>query len=131
MDRVVEIEGNRRAVGIKNVSINEGFFQGHFPGRPIMPGVLQIEAMAQLAGVLLLKNMENVGKIPVMLSLDKVKLRRPVIPGDQLRLEAEVRRLRSRSASVVTSASVAGKVVSEALISFMLVDGDDDTHLDD
>ena len=129
LDRVVEMDGTRRAVGIKNVTVNEPFFQGHFPGRPIMPGVLQIEAMAQLAGVLLLKNMENVGRIPVMLSLDKVKLRRPVIPGDQLRLEVEVRRLRSRSASVVTTATVAGKVVSEAQISFMLVDGDDDQHV--
>ena len=131
VDRVVELDGDRYAVGIKNVTINEEFFRGHFPGRPIMPGVLQIEAMAQLAGVLLLKNIENVGRIPVMLSLNRVKLRRPVFPGDQLRMEAEVLRLRSRTAHVATRASVSGRVVSEAHISFMLVDADEDSRLSD
>ena len=131
IDRVIELEGSRRAVGIKNVTINEDYFRGHFPGRPIMPGVLQIEAMAQLSGVLLLKNVENVNKIPVMLSLDRVKLRRPVFPGDQLRIETEVIRLRSRTAHVAARATVAGRVVSEARISFMLVDADEDERLTD
>lgn len=131
IDRVIELEGDRRAVGIKNVTINEEFFRGHFPGRPIMPGVLQIEAMAQLSGVLLLKNVENVNKIPVMLSLNRVKLRRPVFPGDQMRIESEVVHVRSRTAQVSARATVAGRLVSEAQISFMLVDADEDDRLAD
>ncbi|MHC4908450.1 MAG: UDP-3-O-acyl-N-acetylglucosamine deacetylase, partial [Planctomycetota bacterium] len=87
VDRVVEIEADRRAIGIKNVTINEPFFQGHYPGTPIMPGVLIVEAMAQLGGLLMSQKLEHTGKIAVLLSLDRVKLRRPVNPGDQLLLE--------------------------------------------
>ena len=86
VDRVVEIIGDQRAVGVKNVTINEPFFQGHYPTTPIMPGVLVVEAMAQLSGVLIGQSLEQVGKLPVLLSLDRVKLRKPVTPGDQLML---------------------------------------------
>lgn len=122
VDRVLEIEDEKRAVGIKNVTINEEFFQGHFPGHPIMPGVLQIEAMAQLAGVMLLRRLEYSGKIAYLLSLDGVKLRRAVVPGDQLRLEAHAVRIKNRTAQVNTRALVDGLVAAEAQITFMLVD---------
>ena len=122
VDRVLFIEPGRRAVGLKNVTINEPYFQGHFPGRPVMPGVLQIEAMAQLAGVLLLRDMEKRGRLPFLMSIDGVKFRRPVVPGDQLVLEAEVVRVRGRSGEVATRALVDGKVVSEARIKFMVVE---------
>ena len=122
IDRVVELEGHKRAVGIKNVTINEPFFQGHWPLAPIMPGVLIVEAMAQLAGVLLLRKFENTGKLAVLLSIDKVKLRRSVVPGDQLRIECEALKIRSRSARVHCRATVDGKLACEAQINFMLAD---------
>jgi UDP-3-O-[3-hydroxymyristoyl] N-acetylglucosamine deacetylase/3-hydroxyacyl-[acyl-carrier-protein] dehydratase len=122
IDRVVELEGMKRAVGVKNVTINEPFFQGHWPAAPIMPGVLIVEAMAQLAGVLLLRKFENTGKLAVLLSIDKVKLRRSVVPGDQLRIESEALKVRSRSARVHCKATVEGKLACEAQINFMLAD---------
>ena len=122
IDRVVELEGHKRAVGIKNVTINEPFFQGHWPLAPIMPGVLIVEAMAQLSGVLLLRKFENTGKLAVLLSIDKVKLRRSVVPGDQLRFECEALKIRSRSARVHCRATVDGKLACEAQINFMLAD---------
>jgi UDP-3-O-[3-hydroxymyristoyl] N-acetylglucosamine deacetylase/3-hydroxyacyl-[acyl-carrier-protein] dehydratase len=122
IDKVVELEGWQRAVGIKNVTINEPFFQGHFPGRPIMPGVLQIEAMAQLAGALLMRKADNANKLAVLLSMDEVKLRKTVVPGDQLRIEADVEKLKARTGTVRTRATVDGQVVSEAILKFMLVD---------
>lgn len=124
IDRVVEIDGNRRAVGIKNVTINEPFFQGHYPGTPIMPGVLIVEAMAQLGGLLLSQTLEHTGKIAVLLSLDKVKLRKAVTPGDQLIVEAETLRASARSAAVQCRAWVQGKLAAEAQIRFMLVDAE-------
>ncbi len=122
IDRVIELEGFKRAVGIKNVTINEPFFQGHWPQAPIMPGVLIVEAMAQLCGVLLLRKFEGTGKLAVLLSIDKVKLRRSVVPGDQLRIEAEALKVRSRSARVHCRATVEGKLACEAQINFMLAD---------
>jgi len=122
IDRVIELEGYRRAVGIKNVTINEPFFQGHFPGQPIMPGVLILEAMAQLAGVLLLRRLENTGKLAVLWSIDKVKLRKSVIPGDQLRIEIEATKVKDQMGRVQAKAKVSQKLVAEALLTFTLVD---------
>lgn len=124
IDRVLEIEGDKRAVGIKNVTANEPFFQGHYPRHPIMPGVLIIEAMAQLGGILLSQKLEHTGKIAVLLSLDNVKFRRPVAPGDQLVLEARANRVRARTGDVTCRAEVAGDLAAEAEIRFMLVDAD-------
>ncbi len=126
VDRVIELEGYERVVGIKNVTFNEHFFQGHFPGRPIMPGVLQIEAMAQLAGVLLRRKLKEEGKLAVLMGLDDVRFLRPVGPGDQLVMEAVAERVRSRTGQVRCCASVDGETVSEAVIKFMLVDFDKD-----
>ena len=123
IDKVIELDGYRRAVGIKNVSFNEPFFQGHFPGQPIMPGVLQIEAMAQLAGVLLMRKSENQAKVAVLLSLDGVKLRKSVIPGDQLRIEVETIKIKARTGEVLARATVDGQLVAEANMKFMLMDG--------
>lgn len=122
IDRVIEIDGFRRAVAIKNVSINEPYFQGHFPQAPLMPGVLQLEAMAQLAGVLLLRKLENSGKLAVLWSIDKVKLRGAVVPGDQLRLEVETTRHKDQIAQVRGVGTVSGRVVCEALLMFTMVD---------
>ena len=121
VDRVIALEDEVRAVGIKNVSINEAFFQGHYPGTPIMPGVLIVEAMAQLSGVLLLKKLARSNQVAVLLSMDKVKLRKSVHPGDQLRLEAEVVRSKARTAEVVTRAWVGDQLAAEAKIRFMLI----------
>jgi len=122
VDRIVQIEGTSRAVGVKNVTINEAFFQGHYPGQPIMPGVLVIEAMAQLGGILLSQDLEHTGKVAVLLSLDKVKFRRAVTPGDQLILEAEALRVRGNLGHVRTVARVGTEVAAQAEIKFMLTD---------
>lgn len=124
VDRILRIEGARRAVGIKNVTINEEFFQGHYPGEPIMPGVLIIEAMSQLGGVLLSQELEHKGKVAVLLSLDQVKFRRPVRPGDQLWLEAESMRSRSNIGHIRATAKVCGELAAEAEIKFILVDAE-------
>ncbi len=126
VDRVVEVEGDRRAIGIKNVTMNEPFFQGHYPGTPIMPGVLIVEAMAQLGGLLMSQKLEHTGKIAVLLSLDRVKLRRPVVPGDQLVLEAESVQAKPRTGTVRCKAFVADKLTAEAQIRFMMVDAEQD-----
>lgn len=126
VDRVIEVQGDRRAVGIKNVTANEPFFQGHYPRHPIMPGVLLIEAMAQLGGILLSQKLEHTGKIAVLLSLDKVKFRRPVVPGDQVVMEATARRIRSNIGEVACRAEVAGETAAEATVRFMMVDADPD-----
>jgi len=124
VDRVLEIDGDHRAVGIKNVSINEPYFQGHYPGHPIMPGVMILEAMAQLSGILLSRRLEHTGKIAVLLSMDRVKMRRPARPGDQLILEAESIHVRSRTGHCRCRAKIDGQVAAEAEIKFMLVDAE-------
>ena len=122
VDKIVEVEGDTRIKGIKNVSFNEQFFQGHFPGTPIMPGVLIVEAMAQVCGLLFAQRLEHTGKLAVLLSMDGVKLRKSVVPGDQLVLTAETVRLRKRTAQCRCRAMVGQQVVAEAEIRFMLVD---------
>jgi UDP-3-O-[3-hydroxymyristoyl] N-acetylglucosamine deacetylase/3-hydroxyacyl-[acyl-carrier-protein] dehydratase len=121
VDRVTRLEQNR-IVGLKNVTINEPFFQGHFPGHPIMPGVLQLEAMAQLAGILALKLGENLGKVAYFMSADGVKWRKPVLPGDVLEIDFELLRTRGKIIRGRGQCRVAGEVVSEGEISFILVD---------
>jgi UDP-3-O-[3-hydroxymyristoyl] N-acetylglucosamine deacetylase / 3-hydroxyacyl-[acyl-carrier-protein] dehydratase len=124
VDRVVEIIGDEKAVGIKNVTFNDIFFQGHYPGTPIMPGVLIVEAMAQLGGLLLSQKLEHTGKLAVLLSMDKVKMRHAVVPGDQLILEAVAVRVKSRTGHVRCKAFVQDKLTCEAEIKFMLVDAE-------
>jgi UDP-3-O-[3-hydroxymyristoyl] N-acetylglucosamine deacetylase/3-hydroxyacyl-[acyl-carrier-protein] dehydratase len=123
VDRIIEVEGNHRIVGIKNVTINEPFFQGHFPGHPIMPGVLIIEAMAQVGGMLLLGTIEDPDqKVVYFMSLDNVKFRRPVLPGDQLRCELEMLQNRGRTCRMKGVALVDGNVVAEAEMMARVVD---------
>jgi UDP-3-O-[3-hydroxymyristoyl] N-acetylglucosamine deacetylase/3-hydroxyacyl-[acyl-carrier-protein] dehydratase len=124
VDRVLEIIGDQKAIGIKNVTFNDIFFQGHYPGTPIMPGVLIVEAMAQLGGILLSQKLEHTGKLAVLLSMDKVKMRHPVVPGDQLLLEALTVRVKSRTGHVRCKAFVGDKLAAEADIKFMLVDAE-------
>jgi UDP-3-O-[3-hydroxymyristoyl] N-acetylglucosamine deacetylase/3-hydroxyacyl-[acyl-carrier-protein] dehydratase len=123
VDRIIAIEGNRRIVGIKNVTINEPFFQGHFPGHPIMPGVLIIEAMAQVGGMLLMGAIEDrTEKVVYFMSLDNVKFRRPVIPGDQLRFELEMLQFRGRTCRMRGEAFVDGQIAAEAEMMARVVD---------
>ena len=122
VDKIVEMEKDRKVVGIKNVSINEWFFQGHFPGRPIMPGVLIVEAMAQVGAVLLLQDARDEDLLIYFMSMDNVKFRKPVVPGDQLRFELEVINLRKRSARMQGRAYVDDKLVAEAILTSMAAD---------
>jgi len=120
VDRIVEIEPNVRAVGIKNVTINEPFFQGHFPGNPIMPGVLTVEAMAQVAGVLAFKSGIQGSEVYFM-SLEKAKFRKPVVPGDTLKMEIKVLQQRGTVWKFSGIATVGEKVVSEAEFTAMVI----------
>jgi UDP-3-O-[3-hydroxymyristoyl] N-acetylglucosamine deacetylase/3-hydroxyacyl-[acyl-carrier-protein] dehydratase len=123
VDRIVEMEEKKRIVGIKNVTINEPFFQGHFPGHPIMPGVLIVEAMAQVGGVLLMGTVDDPeSKVVYFMSLDNIKFRRPVRPGDQLRLEVDIVQLRGTTCRIKGVARVDGAVVCEADMAAMVRD---------
>lgn len=115
VDRILQIEEGKRIVGIKNVTINEPFFQGHFPGHPIMPGVLIVEAMAQVSCPLLMGTVsDHTNKVVYFMSLDKVKFRKPVRPGDTLRFELEMTQVRGRICRMYGVAKVDGEVVCEA-----------------
>lgn len=123
VDRILEMELGKRVVAIKNVTINEPYFVGHFPGYPVMPGVLILESMAQAGGVLVKKTLEVPDdKIMFFMGIDKAKFRRPVFPGDQLRLELEVLSLHGRYAKVRGKALVDGNLVAEAELTTMIVD---------
>jgi len=121
VDRIVELE-EERIVGIKNVTMNEPFFQGHFPEFPVMPGVLIVEAMAQVAGVLVLKSLGSKQRAVFLASIDSAKFRRPVVPGDQLRIEMKVGRRKATVAKMFGTATVDGKVVAEVEVMCKLAD---------
>ncbi|HEG44544.1 MAG TPA: UDP-3-O-[3-hydroxymyristoyl] N-acetylglucosamine deacetylase [Phycisphaerales bacterium] len=122
VDRVIEIDGDKKITGIKNVTFNEQFFQGHFPGTPIMPGVLIVEALAQVSGLLFAQKLEHTGKLAVLFTMDNVKFRKSVVPGDQLILISEAVKTRNRSAQCNCKAMVGDDIAAEATIKFMLVD---------
>jgi beta-hydroxyacyl-ACP dehydratase FabZ len=122
IDRIIECDDQKRIVAIKNVTVNEPFFQGHFPGVPVMPGVLQIEAMAQAGGVLLNRVANMAGRIPYFMAIDKAKFRKVVKPGDQLKIEVEIINLRSRAVRLAAKTLVDGAVASEAELLCMMTD---------
>ena len=122
VDRILGFEGDRKCIGQKNLSMNELFFQGHFPGHPVMPGVLQVEAMAQVASILMLRIPENHGKIGYFMSCDKVKWRRPVVPGDVLIIETELTKMRGPIGMATGRCTVNGEVTCEAELKFMVQD---------
>jgi beta-hydroxyacyl-ACP dehydratase FabZ len=124
VDRILELELGKHVVGIKNVTINEPFFEGHFPGNPIMPGVLILEAMAQVGGFLLMSSLDARGekKLLYFTGIDKARFRRPVSPGDQIRFELKILQRRLQFCRMKGEASVDGKLVAEAELSSVLVD---------
>ncbi len=119
VDRILEID-SERVIGLKNVTINEPFFQGHFPVEPVMPGVLILEAMGQVAGMLITQRPDMVGVTIYLTSVEKAKLRRPVVPGDQLVTEARIEKIRGRVGKVRTVARVGDEVAAEAVLGFIL-----------
>lgn len=120
VDRILEVEEGKRAVGIKNVSANEEFFNGHFPNYPVMPGVLIVEALAQVSAVIMLMKDENRGKIGFFAGIDRCRFKKQVQPGDQLRLEVEITRVRGLIAKANAVATVDGEVACEAEVTFAL-----------
>jgi len=122
VDRIIEFDGDVKATGVKAVSINEPYFQGHFPGHPVMPGVLQLEAMAQVASIVMMRKTENSGKIGYFMCADDVKFRKPVFPGDTLFIECEMLSIKKRLGKAVCRCLVNGEVVSEGQLLFGLVD---------
>ena len=126
VDRILEVEGDKRIVGLKNVTINEPFFQGHFPGAPVMPGVLIIECMAQVAGIMIYRDMPHRDrKLIYFTSIENAKFRRPVLPGDQLRIEMHLLNRRNNFGKMNGQATVDGKLVAEAVVMFAITDRPD------
>ena len=123
VDKILEMEPKKRIIGIKNVSINEPYFQGHFPGKPIMPGVLILESMAQTGGLLLLQEIpDRESKLLYFVAIDNARFRRPVVPGDQLRLEMKVVAWRGNLCKLDGLATVDGALVAEATLMCMMAD---------
>ncbi len=122
VDRMLEIEDGKRGVGIKNVTANEWFFEGHFPGNKVMPGVLIVEAMAQVAAVTLLRDAGAGGKTPMFAGIEDMRFRKPVLPGDQLRMEFTLEKLRGPVGKGRVKATVDGKLAAEGTIMFALVE---------
>lgn len=120
VDRITELVPGEGAAGYKNVSINEPFFQGHFPGEPVMPGVLIVEAMAQAAAIVVLANPAHHGKIPFFMTIDEAKFRKPVLPGDVLQMRIDLLRMRATAGKAKAVATVNGTVVTEAVIAFAI-----------
>ncbi|HVX30599.1 MAG TPA: 3-hydroxyacyl-ACP dehydratase FabZ [Nitrolancea sp.] len=127
VDRIVEVEWGQRAVGIKNVSMGEPFFQGHFPGHPVMPGVLIVEALAQVGAVALLGLEENRGKIALFAGIDGVRFKRQVVPGDVLRLEVVVGKMRRGVGTGTATATVDGQLAARGELMFAVVDASDES----
>jgi len=121
VDRILEVEPGVRCVGIKNVTINEGFFQGHYPGQPIMPGVLIVESLAQCGAVILLSQDSYRGMVPVIGAIDNVKFKRQVVPGDQLRLEIELLWIKSSIGRIKGVATVDGQLAAQMDMTFKLI----------
>src|SRR6478735_8400764 len=122
VDKILEVEEGKKAVGIKNVTANEEFFNGHFPGYPVMPGVLIVEALAQVGAVAMLKKEENQGRLAFFAGIDNCRFKKQVVPGDQLRLEVEITRLRGSIGKGKGIATVDGELVCETDIMFALGD---------
>ena len=123
VDRIIEMDPGKSAVGLKSVTANEWFFQGHFPGHPIMPGVFQLEAIAQVAGILMLRQIGSLNKIAYFMAADNVKWRKPVRPGNSLVIDVEMTKYRGAIGKARGVCSVDGEVVSEADVTFMIRDG--------
>lgn len=124
VDKVIEMEVGKKAVGIKNVTINEPFFQGHFPGHPVMPGVLIVEALAQVGAIALLSSEEYKGKLALFAGIDEVRFKKQVVPGDTLRLEVEILTVRRGIGKGQAVAYVDGKIACKGQIMFGVVDRD-------
>ncbi|RJF87434.1 3-hydroxyacyl-[acyl-carrier-protein] dehydratase FabZ [Oleomonas cavernae] len=126
VDRVIELKGGESATGIKNVTINEPFFQGHFPGHPVMPGVLIVEAMAQTSGIVVIQGLgpatSGRGRLVYFMSIDECRFRKPVLPGDQMMIHVAKERHRGNVWKFKCEAKVAGALVAEAIVTAMIVD---------
>lgn len=123
VDRVIECDFQKRIVGIKNLSFNEPFFQGHFPGKPVMPGVLQLEAMAQVGGILMNRLINREGVISYFTSVTGAKFRKILVPGDQMRIEVEIKRVRLGTAKVEGRITVDGELACESEMTFSMKEG--------